>query len=205
MNLEYLFFTHCHHDHYLGLPHLLFYLSMRRREYPNHPLLKIVGPAEDTEKVVALAHCFLQIDRFPELEQRPEIIPLNPGESYQTDVFCIDTCATIHPVQGLCYKFIDKKSRAVFAFTGDTAYHSPRISKGFCFSSTKPHTARRIPRRRLHHGIPARRKPQQLPRRLATIYWRSSIARRNMRKQHWQPRSGFLPTQFSQRTAKPLH
>ena len=125
VDLEYLFFTHCHHDHYLGLPHLLFYLSMRRREDPHRPPLKIVGPAEDTEEVVALAHRFLQTDRFPGLEQTPEIIPLNPGESYQTDAFRIDTCATIHPVQGLCYRFTDKKSGAVFAFTGDTAYHPP--------------------------------------------------------------------------------
>ena len=125
MDLEYLFFTHCHHDHYIGLPHLLFYLRMRRREFPDHPPLKIVGPAEDVEKVITLAHRFLQTDRFPELEQIPEIIPLNPGESYQTEAFRIDTCATIHPVQGLCYKFTDKASGAVLGFTGDSAYYPP--------------------------------------------------------------------------------
>ncbi len=125
MNLEYLFFTHCHHDHYIGLPHLLFYLRMRRSERPDRPPLKIVGPAEDTEKVITLARRFLQTDRFPDVEHIPDIIPLNPGESYQTEAFRIDTCATIHPVQGLCYKFTDKLSGAVFAFTGDTAYHPP--------------------------------------------------------------------------------
>ena len=125
MNLEYLFFTHCHHDHYIGLPHLLFYLRMRRSERPDRPPLKIVGPAEDTEKVITLARRFLQTDRFPDVEHIPDIIPLNPGESYQTEAFRIDTCATIHPVQGLCYKFTDKLSGAAFAFTGDTAYHPP--------------------------------------------------------------------------------
>ncbi|MCZ6680945.1 MAG: MBL fold metallo-hydrolase [Candidatus Poribacteria bacterium] len=125
MNLEYLFFTHCHHDHYLGLPHLLFYLRMRQRDRPDRPPLKVVGPAEDTEKVISLAHRFLQTDRFPQLERAPDIIPLTPGESYEEEAFHIDTSGTIHPVQGLCYKFTDKRSGAVFAFTGDTAYHAP--------------------------------------------------------------------------------
>src|SRR5579871_6483509 len=66
MQLEYLVLTHCHHDHYLGLPQLLFYLRMRRRERPDRPPLKIVGPAEDLERVVMLARQFLQPDRFPD-------------------------------------------------------------------------------------------------------------------------------------------
>jgi len=125
MELEYLFITHFHHDHYIGLPHLLFYLRMRRRERPDRPPLKIIGPAEDIEKVVELSRRFLQTDRFPDVECIPEIIPLNPGESYQEQAFQIDTCSTIHAVQGLCYKFTDSRSGGVFAFTGDTAYHPP--------------------------------------------------------------------------------
>ena len=35
LDLEYLFLTHCHHDHYIGLPHLLFYLTMRGHERPD--------------------------------------------------------------------------------------------------------------------------------------------------------------------------
>jgi ribonuclease Z len=85
----------------------------------------LIGPAEDVERVVTLARNFLQTDRFPEVEHIPEIIPLNPGESYQTDEFRVDTCATIHPVQGLCYRFTDRQSGAIFALTGDTAYHPP--------------------------------------------------------------------------------
>jgi ribonuclease Z len=123
MGLEYLFITHCHHDHYIGLPHLLFYLSMRRRDYPDRLPLKIVGPAEDIERVVKSARFFLQTHRFPAIDYAPDIIPIQPGQSYQDQVFCIDTCTTIHPVQGLCYRFTDKYTQAVVSFTGDTAYH----------------------------------------------------------------------------------
>src|SRR3954447_15556987 len=49
MDIEYLILTHCHHDHYLGLPHLLFYLAMRRSERPDRPKLKIIGPAGEIE------------------------------------------------------------------------------------------------------------------------------------------------------------
>ena len=37
LRLEYLFLTHCHHDHYIGLPHLLFYFAMRRRASAGRP------------------------------------------------------------------------------------------------------------------------------------------------------------------------
>ena len=47
MQLEYLFFTHCHHDHYIGLPQLLFYLRMRRRfTEPVHQLCNPRGPSD---------------------------------------------------------------------------------------------------------------------------------------------------------------
>jgi ribonuclease Z len=125
MQLEYLFLTHCHHDHYIGLPQLLFYLRMRRRERPDRPPLRIVGPAEDLERVVTLARQFLQTERFPDVECIPELFPLSPGESFEDAAFRLDTCATVHPVQGLCYRFTDRSTGAVFAFTGDTAYHAP--------------------------------------------------------------------------------
>lgn len=123
MDLEYLFITHCHHDHYIGLPHILFYLRMRRYDRPDRPPLKIVGPAADIELVVVLARRFLQTERFPDVECIPEIIALSPGDSYEAEDFRLDTCSTLHPVQGLCYKFTDKRTGATCAFTGDTAYH----------------------------------------------------------------------------------
>ena len=125
LDLEYLILTHCHHDHYMGLPQIFFYLRMRQRERPNRPPLKILGPAGDVERVVELSRQFLQPDRFPEVDYIPEVYPLQPGDRYEDPQFCLETCATKHAVQGLCYKFYDKKTGAVFSFTGDTAYHPP--------------------------------------------------------------------------------
>lgn len=125
MDLEYLFISHCHHDHYIGLPHILFYLRMRRSERPDRPPLKVVGPAEDIQRVVNLARQFLQTERFPDVECIPEVFPLEPGESLDDAEFRVDTCETRHAVQGLCYKFTDKNTGATLAFTGDTGYYPP--------------------------------------------------------------------------------
>lgn len=132
MDLETLIFTHCHHDHYIGLPHLLFYHRMRARERPDRPPLKIIGPAGEIELVVGLAQAFLQMDRFPPVQYQPELIPLQPGDTHDGPDFHLATCASLHPVPGLCYRFTDKRTGRVIAFTGDTAYDAaiPAFLKG---------------------------------------------------------------------------
>jgi ribonuclease Z len=125
LDLETLFISHCHHDHYIGLPHILFYHRMRAKERPDRPPLRIVGPAADIQRVVDLARAFLQTDRFPDVEYIPEVFPLSPGESVELEDLKVDTCSTIHPVEGLCYRFTDKHTQTSFVYTGDTAYHPP--------------------------------------------------------------------------------
>jgi len=125
MDLETVFISHCHHDHYIGLPHILFYLRMRRNERPERPPLKVVGPAEDIQRVVDLARSLLQPERFPDVECIPEVFPLTPGESLELPGLQVDTCDTLHPVQGLCYRFTDRLTQASLVYTGDTAYHPP--------------------------------------------------------------------------------
>ena len=125
MNLETVFISHCHHDHYIGLPHLLFYLRMRKKENPERAPLKVVGPADDIQRVVDLARSFLQTDRFPDVECIPEVFPLTPGESLELEELQVDTCETTHPVQGLCYRFTDRDTQASLVYTGDTGYHPP--------------------------------------------------------------------------------
>jgi ribonuclease Z len=132
MGLEYLFLTHCHHDHYIGLPHVLFYLAMRARERPDRPPLKIVGPAGELELVVDLAERFLQAERFPPVRVARELIPLRPGDPLDAAAFRLETCASLHPVPGLCYRFTDSRTCKVVGFTGDTAYEPaiPALLRG---------------------------------------------------------------------------
>lgn len=122
LRIEALLFTHMHHDHYISLPSFLFYLLMKNKKLNE---LKIIGPIDDVEKVVKLALDFLQKNRFYSERDAPTVIPLSPGDSYEEEHFKVDTCATKHPVQGLCYRFTDKDSATVFSFTGDTAYYPP--------------------------------------------------------------------------------
>ncbi|TVY07332.1 MBL fold metallo-hydrolase [Paenibacillus cremeus] len=122
-DLEYVFFTHFHHDHYLSLPSLLFYL-ISKKSLSN---VTFIGPVDDLEPVIQRALDFLQAKRFWKDLQFPKLVPLTPGESYETDQFKITTCPTLHPVQGLCYRFYDHLSGKEFSFTGDTAYFPPII------------------------------------------------------------------------------
>ena len=127
LDLEYLILTHCHHDHYLGLPQLLFYRRMRQRDRHGLRPLKIIGPAEDLERVVKLSRDLLQADRFPDVDHVPEVVPLSPGDRFECCTFHLETCNTIHAVQGLCYRYGDPGGTD-FGFTGDTAYH-PSIAR----------------------------------------------------------------------------
>jgi ribonuclease Z len=125
LDLEYLILTHCHHDHYIGLPQLLFYRRMRHRDRPDLPPLNIVGPADDVQRIVDLSRGLLQTDRFPDTGHIPVVHPVAPGGTFETDSFKLETCETIHAVQGICCRFADKATGAVFGFTGDTAFHPP--------------------------------------------------------------------------------
>lgn len=122
--INHLFFTHMHHDHYLSLPSMMFYYLCRRKPLNE---LKIIGPKNDVERVVNLAYCFLQVDKFYTDVGYPTIIPLNPGESYSDEDIEVVTCSSLHPVQGLCYRFMDHITGKSIAITGDTAYYPPVV------------------------------------------------------------------------------
>jgi len=122
LDIEYLFITHCHIDHYIGLPQLIFYLYWNGRSIKSP--LKIVGPT-GIQLVVERAKRLLAPERNPLVDHACEIIPILPGESFEAEEFRLDTCKSKHDVEGLCYKFADKKTDVSFVFTGDTAYHPP--------------------------------------------------------------------------------
>lgn len=123
--LRYVLFTHLHHDHYLGLAGLLFYLIHNRAIHPEEKIpalneLTIVGPDEDLSRVLRLTYAFLQLDRFyPDLP-RPKAMPIKAGDSFQLDGVRFATAASLHPVQCISYKIDDGQAR--LGVTGDTAY-----------------------------------------------------------------------------------
>jgi len=127
--VEYLFLSHCHHDHYLGLPQLLFYRAMkvpRSGSGGTMPPLRVLGPAGNVERVVERAIAFLQPDIFPEigaaLNTAVDVVSLVPGgEPYETEAFHLSTSPTHHTVAGMCCRFTDKQTGIVIAWTGDTA------------------------------------------------------------------------------------
>lgn len=131
LNLETIIFTHMHHDHYIGLPHILFYLGLKQNAQPRTKPLKIIGPADDIKRVVELSFNLLQIHHYPELHMECEIVGLNADERYVADEFELTTFAAKHasgkgkPIQALVYKFTDTRNGVQFAFTGDTHHHPP--------------------------------------------------------------------------------
>ena len=120
--LDYLFLTHCHHDHYLGLAPLLFYRRMQYRSNGRESRLTIFGPEEDVERVVERTEIFLQVDLFPPLGSELEVVPLPAGDECETDELRVSTCATRHGVSGLALRLTEKSTGATAAFSGDTAY-----------------------------------------------------------------------------------
>lgn len=123
-----LFFTHCHHDHYLGLPALLFYRAMRNAPAP----LTLIGPPDDLPIVVEHAQAFLQTARFEALQQELELIPLEPGQPWQNERYEIQTVRALHPVTGVCGRLTDKETGTIIAFSGDTAPNTDlaRLARG---------------------------------------------------------------------------
>ncbi|MBT3289074.1 MAG: MBL fold metallo-hydrolase [Victivallales bacterium] len=125
LKVDYLFITHCHHDHYIGLPQLLFVHAMRRSRRPDRPPLTVIGPKPEIGMVVDRALSFLRAEQFPSVNTKPQVVALQAGESFTTPRFEVTTAPTVHPVVGLCYRFRDLRTDASLAVTGDTAYRLP--------------------------------------------------------------------------------
>jgi ribonuclease Z len=121
-SLEHVIFTHFHQDHYLSLPSLLFYIIAKKKDLTG---LKIIGPSRDLELTVERTLEFLKQGRNILVSGKPQLIPLNHGDTYETASFTLRTHETIHPVPGLSYRFTDKSNGVVFSLSGDTAYHPP--------------------------------------------------------------------------------
>lgn len=127
--IETLIFTHFHHDHYVGLPHLLFYNGMRRRLAGIATPLRIAGPAGGLKRIVRLSQEFLQWDRFPELEFDITLEPLHGGDSVQLGDLTLETINAVHvsgkgdPEAALSLRFTADGTPRALVLSGDTSYN----------------------------------------------------------------------------------
>jgi len=124
LDIEYLFMTHWHRDHSVGLPQLIFY----RRAAAGAGMWKlkplpVVGPPARMDEIIDGMLAFLQYS--DDEEQLLTRVRLEPGDGLGTDEFEITTCASRHTLEGLVYRFTDKATGASIVFTGDTAWQPP--------------------------------------------------------------------------------
>jgi ribonuclease Z len=111
-------FTHLHHDHYLGLPGLIFSLYSD----PAAPRPTIYGPQADVRSVVSRAEELLQKSRFFAESVTPPVVELpERGEFVLGDV-TVRYMSALHPVDARSYLFIGADGKRL-GITGDTAYN----------------------------------------------------------------------------------
>ena len=125
LDVEAVVFTHCHHDHIIGLPQIIFYYGITGDTRPQRPL-RIYGPAGEIRRVVDDAQRFLQFDRYPELRFDIEVAELRGGAELDICGLKVKSCSSRHSVPGLCYRF-ENAAGASVVFSGDTAFNPDLI------------------------------------------------------------------------------
>jgi len=120
LDIEAVVFTHCHHDHILGLPQLVFYYGISWDKRPTRPL-HVYGPAGEIGRVVDDAQRFLQFERYKELNFDLEVHEVTAGDALEIGGLRVATCAARHAVPGVCYRF-ENAAGASAVFSGDTAW-----------------------------------------------------------------------------------
>ena len=116
-DVQALFFTHMHQDHYLGLPQLLFYLMNAGKGFDG---LKIYGP-EGVEDVVAQALTFGGYEKYYSHFPRPEVHVIQDDEVICVDGVEVRCIHSHHAIESRSYRFTDPATGGSFAYSGDTA------------------------------------------------------------------------------------
>lgn len=129
-DIDTIFFTHMHQDHYMGLVQFLFYLENGDGSFGN---LKIYGP-EGLEQILRLALTYTGFERYYQ-EQcgMPYFRQLQDGET----VICpavsedqpeikVNLTASHHAVPGFSYRFTSTNAQGnevSVTYSGDTAFY----------------------------------------------------------------------------------
>jgi ribonuclease Z len=97
VDLEEIFLTHFHADHYLGLPGMLKTFALRSREVP----LTIYGPRGLEELVSTLRRI------FGRLTYEVALVELEPGAQLERDGYSLDCFAVDHGVSAIGYRLVE--------------------------------------------------------------------------------------------------
>ncbi len=124
--IEHVLITHCHHDHVLGLPGLLFASRQRRGDQADEVPLQLRGP-QDLTPVYNASLAMLQADRYPQAVPACQVQHVYPGDSFDIGDLRIDVGRAFHPLDARCYRFTDTVTRASLVISGDTAYHASLV------------------------------------------------------------------------------
>jgi len=99
VDLEEIFLTHYHADHYLGLPGMLKTFALRGREIP----LSIYGPAGLDDLMGTLRRVFGRLT-YP-----VRTVELGDGERLDRDGYVIEAFAVDHGVSAIGYAFVEEE------------------------------------------------------------------------------------------------
>jgi len=117
-SLRGILFTHLHHDHYLGLPGLLFSIYSEAA----HSSASIYGPQDDTREVVERTERLLQKERFFVESLTPTVVELPERGEFLIDGMRVQYMPALHPVDARSYLFTAPDGKRI-GITGDTAYN----------------------------------------------------------------------------------
>jgi len=115
IELEHVFLTHFHADHYLGLPGMLKTFALRGREAP----LTVYGPRGLADLVTTLRRI------FGRLTYRVEVVELGVGESVERDGYRVETFATQHTERSIGYAVVEETRPGRFDVDAATALGVP--------------------------------------------------------------------------------
>jgi len=115
VELEQVFLTHFHADHYLGLPGMFKTFALRGREIP----LTIYGPAGLQGLLATLARVFGRLT-YP-----VTAVELEPGEGVERDGYRIEAVAVDHGVTALGYALVEESRPGRFDVEVATALGVP--------------------------------------------------------------------------------
>jgi ribonuclease Z len=98
VELEEVFLTHYHADHYLGLPGMLKTFALRGREIP----LTVYGPPGLDDLMTTLRRV------FGRLTYSLRTVELEPGERLEREGYAIETVPVEHGVSAVGYAFVEE-------------------------------------------------------------------------------------------------